>query len=91
VGSHQASVAVLQKWKDGVVKYSHPLKSSMEVEKSVLRKVATLSLLCFRRTDRASPSGEEGSGRGFLGTAFLDTGWARARISMTRDDVFATS
>jgi hypothetical protein len=39
-----------------------PLKSPMEVEKSVLRKVATLQhLLCFRRTDRASQARKERS------------------------------
>jgi hypothetical protein len=49
VGSHQASVAVLQTWKDGVVKTCHSLKRAVEVEvEKRVQCIATLQhLLSF--------------------------------------------
>jgi hypothetical protein len=69
-GSHQASFAVLQTWKDGVVKSCHSLKSAVEVEKSVLQlhsHLATLAVLSKNRFKR------EEAGRGCHPTIGLNS------------------
>jgi hypothetical protein len=66
-GSHQASVAALQTWKDGVVKSCHSLKSAVEVEKSVLRCVSTYSHLAALAVLSKNRFEERGAVRGGSG------------------------